>query len=572
MPSDRAVRQMKWWGWGDESIAFDPAERPGVLPYVEKHVGLAHAAEIRPPVSLDTIALRAPREAPGFLEAIGRALRTDQVVSGKLERVIHSYGKSFRDLWRVRQGMVDNPPDWVIYPETEEDVVAVIAAAATHGVVVVPFGAGSNITGCVEPSDRQGRPVVSLDMKRMDRVLAVDTASGLARIQAGALGPRMEEQLATHGFTLGHFPDSFQFSTLGGWIATRSAGMQSDKYGKIEDMVVALRVVTPSGTIVTRTVPRAASGIDLNHLCIGSEGTLGVITEATMRVHPHAPMQDTRGYLFRSFADGIAAMRDCVAADCLPSMTRVNDPGKTSLSFAFRPRRKGLARFTEPLLKKLLGRIHRLDFETVCLTLTTYEGTAEQVRRQRREVEAIYRRHGAVCLGSGPGRSFQKAKYDFPYTRDFLMDRGLIADVSETATTWSNLMPMYEAASAAVVRAMAEMGAKPWVGCHLSHSYRTGASLYFTFACKELPGRTLEQYLRAKKAIQDCFLAQGGTLSHHHAVGLEHLPWLEDEVSPAGLRAVAAIKQGVDPVGIMNPGKLVAGSMAEWGLPGSGQP
>ena len=220
-------------------------------------------------------------------------MRADQICDSRRERVIHAYGKGFRDLFRMRRGMAEGAPDLVLYPESEHDVLMTLRAAARHDVVVIPFGGGSNIAGCLERSERR-RMAVSLDMRRMRRVLEVDTESFTARIEAGAFGPDLEEQLNGYGLTLGHFPDSFLHSTLGGWIATRSAGMQSDKYGKIEDMVIALRMVTPVGVLATRTVPKSSNGIDVNHLCIGSEGTLGVITEATMqsssptRVAPHS--------------------------------------------------------------------------------------------------------------------------------------------------------------------------------------------------------------------------------------------------------------------------------------------
>jgi alkyldihydroxyacetonephosphate synthase len=465
--------------------------------------------------------------------------------------------------------LAEGAPDLVLYPENENDVLATLRAAARHDVVVIPFGGGSNIAGCLERSEA-GRMAVSMDMRRMRRVLAVDVESCTARIEAGAFGPDLEEQLNISGLTLGHFPDSFLHSTLGGWIATRSAGMQSDKYGKIEDMVIALRMVTPLGVLATRTVPKSSNGIDVNHLCIGSEGTLGVITEATMRVHPRPGVRRTHGYLFMEFEGGIAAMHECVRKECTPSMSRLNDPGKTALSLAFKPPSSGLSQAVAKCMKSYL-RVKGFDFARACLMLTTFEGSDRDVARQHRAVSAIYRRHGAVDLGPGSGKSFESSKYDFPHIRDFLMDRGVTSDVSETSTTWKNIVPLYRATTASLGAAILESGVKPWVGCHISHTYQCGASLYLTFACKQQDGREMEQYLRAKRTVQQSFMDHGATLSHHHAVGTEHLPWLTDEISPLGVLAVAAIKGGLDPDNIMNPGRLrpSASPFEDWTRVGS---
>jgi alkyldihydroxyacetonephosphate synthase len=403
-------------------------------------------------------------------------------------------------------------------------------------------------------------------------VLAVDTKSCTARIEAGAFGPDLEEQLQAYGLTLGHFPDSFLHSTLGGWIATRSAGMQSDKYGKIEDMVIALRMVTPQGVLATRIVPKSSNGINVNHLCIGSEGTLGVITEATMRVHPRSESRCTHGYLFLDFEGGIEAMHECVRKECVPSMSRLNDPDKTALSLAFKPPSSRLSQAVSGVMKSYL-RMKGFNFTRACLMLTTFEGSKSAVARQHSQVSAIYRRFGAVDLGPSSGKSFESTKYDFPHIRDFLMDRGITSDVSETSTVWSNIVPLYRATTMALSAAILDNDSKvkPWIGCHISHTYQCGASLYLTFACRQQQGQEMQQYLHAKRAVQQSFMDHGATLSHHHAVGTEHLPWLTDDISLVGVMAVAAIKGGLDPGNIMNPGRLrpSTSSFEEWSRVGS---
>lgn len=246
-----------------------------------------------------------------FLTDIQKVLSPEQIKTDKQQRLLHAYGKSFRDLWRIRNGIIESAPDVVIYPHNEQQVQAIVMAAHQHNVCIIPFGGGSNIAGCVEVKDVQNRMCVSLDMQFMNQVLMIDQHSGVARIQPGVFGPHLEEQLNQAGFTLGHLPDSFEYSTLGGWVATRSAGMQSDHYGKIEDMVLAIRMVTPSGTIITQNVPKCSNGINVNHFCIGSEGILGVITEVSVMIHALPPFKDYYGYFFPSFAEGVAAIYEC---------------------------------------------------------------------------------------------------------------------------------------------------------------------------------------------------------------------------------------------------------------------
>ena len=561
------IRHMKWWGWGHEDVTFDDSTKPELWPYLKRELGVD---EIRweKPVAFEDVTLPEQKNNEAFLAAIGAELGDGQVVDDKKSRLVHAAGKSFRDLWLMRHGQVQFAPDCVVYPDTEEDVALVVRAAHEHGVVLVPFGGGSNIAGCLVPSDRGGRMVVSLDMCRMHRVLEVDRYSLTARIQPGVYGQHLEDQLAEHGVTLGHFPDSFLHSTLGGWVATRSAGMQSDIYGKIEDMVISLRMVTPSGTIITRTVPKSSNGIDIKHLCIGSEGILGVITEVVVQVHHKPEKEDWYGWLFPDFTSGLDAIHECHRGDCMPTVTRLNDPKKTALSFAFKHPKTGIKDKIAKAFKWYIGNVKKIDFKQCCLMVVKYEGTPQAFNRIKNRVTAIYKKHRGVCLGAEPGRSFAKVKFDFPHLRDYVMDRSIMADVSETATTWDNLRTLHESGLADVEQAIKDTGVDAWVGCHLSHSYRTGASLYFTFGCLQREGREIEQYLYVKKAAEDAFMKNGGTLSHHHAVGTEHLPWVEEDLSPTGLKAVKALKAGLDPNDIMNPGKIIPSEkpLDDWGL------
>lgn len=547
-------KHMKWWGWGDVDAGFNSNSHPDFWPFAQSVLGIEREIPPTPPVPLESVQLPEATVNFHFLAELTSTLDASQVCNSRYERVVHAYGKGFRDLFRLRRGSAEGAPDLVVYPENENDVLLTLRAAARHDVMVIPFGGGSNISGCLERMETR-RMAVSLDMRRMRRVLAVDAESFTARVEAGVFGPDLEEQLSAHGVTLGHFPDSFLHSTLGGWIATRSAGMQSDKYGKIEDMVVALRMVTPEGVLATRTVPKSSNGIDVNHLCIGSEGTLGVITEATLQVHARPESRLVPAYLFPEFEAGLQAMRECVRKECMPSMVRLNDPDKTALSLAFKPPSSRLSQTAGKIFKRYL-RVKGFDLPRACLMLTAFEGRRDDVARQSRQVNSIYRKFGGVSLGSSAGRSFEATKYDFPHIRDFLLERDVTTDVSETATVWSNILPLYHATMEDIRAKILESGAPPWSGCHISHTYRSGASLYFTFGFMQQRGREMEQYLNVKRAAQQSFIDRGATLSHHHAVGTEHLPWLSADISPLGVKAVAAIKHGLDPDNIMNPGRL----------------
>jgi alkyldihydroxyacetonephosphate synthase len=403
----------------------------------------------------------------------------------------------------------------------------------------------------------------------MHRVIAIDAPSGLATIEAGALGPEIETQLNAAGFTLGHFPDSFTHSTLGGWIATRSSGMQSDLYGDIASITRAVRVVTPLGTLHTRPVPATATGPSVREMILGSEGRLGVITEATVQVHRLPAQRTILGYFFPEWNRALDAMAAIAASDAAPSVTRVSDPNETRFSLATRKAGGPLDRVISAGMRTYLQRAKGFDLGALCLSFIGFEGEPAHVKRQRGLVGKIVADYGGVCVGAGPGSLYDQKKFDTPYIRDFLLDRGAFADVSETATSWSNLATLYTATTAAAHDAFAELGVLGFVMCHLAHSYHSGACLYFTFAFRPDPaGRAeLEQYDRVKGAIQQAFVDNGGTLSHHHAVGLEHARWLAEDISPVGVGMIDALFSGVDPGRHCNPGKVTGARQASWPTP-----
>lgn len=549
---------MKWWGWGLEGVEFSHEDKPALAPFIREQIGLDVTRPVVPPPRFEELDVPAPQLPDALRRALERAVGADHVAVDARDRVVHARGKSLRDLVRQRRGEFPRLPDVVVRPGDEAAVAAVMRAALDADAVVIPFGGGSSISGSLEPPADERRPVISVDLERLDRVLAIDEHARLARIQAGALGPRLEAQLNARGWTLGHYPDSFTHSTLGGWIATRSSGMQSDRYGDIADLTRGLRVVTPHGLLVVRPHPAASNGPSVREMVLGSEGRLGIITEATVHVRRLPEQRVILGYLFPTFTAGLAAMRDLAASECSPSVTRVSDAPETQFSFATRKRPTVVDRLQSAALRAYLRRRKGFDLSQMCLAFIGYEGSARHVARERKAVGRIVARHGGLCVGSGPGTLYDQKKFDTPYIRDFLLDRGVAADVSETAAPWSELDRLYDAVNAAGHGAFAQLGVRGYLMCHLSHSYHAGACLYFTFAFDPTPGGDLlAEYAVVKRAIQQAFVDCGATLSHHHAVGTEHAEWLEQDLSTPGVRLVEGLFAGADPGRNLNPGKIV---------------
>jgi alkyldihydroxyacetonephosphate synthase len=553
------VKHMKWWGWGVEGVSFHhenkPAFRPFVINAIDLDVNTAPAA----PMSLDDLAIPAPLIGDQLLAELIDAVGAENAVQDDLDRIVHTYGKSARDLLRVRAGDIPRVPDVVVYPGNEAEVQVIVDRAVAADAVIIPYGGGSNISGSLHAPEDETRPVISLDLGRLNQVIDLDEDSGLARIQAGAQGPDLEEQLAVRGWTLGHFPDSFTHSTLGGWVATRSSGMQSDKYGDISDIARGMRVVMPGKVLEIRPLPHTSTGPSVREMVLGSEGRLGVITEVTVQVHRIPEVRLILGYLFPSWEAGLAAMQEISTSDAHPSITRVSDAKETAFSFATR-RKSGRISISSLISKGMMKVLQRRgwNLDEVCLSFIGYEGGKAHVARQKAIVKDIVSRHGGIVVGKGPGELYDQKKFDTPYIRDFLLDRGAIGDVSETAAPWSKLLPLYTNVLAAAEKVYAHLGVAGWIMCHLSHSYHSGACLYFTFAFKHDGVDPLGQYEPLKNAIQQAFVDSGGTLSHHHAVGTEHAAWLEQDISAAGVHMIDGLFTAMDPGLNLNPGKIIA--------------
>ena len=548
----------KWWGWGPEGIEYEMEGRPDFWPWVVQTVELGDDPARHPTVDRDQIVLPPSRLTQELSSALRLAVGDDNVREDDDDRLIHCYGRSFRDVARLRAGIIESAPDVIVYPGGHDDVVEIVEVASRHGASLIPFGGGTNIAGCVEADD-DGRPTITLDMRRMNRLLAVDVDSMTADLEPGMFGPQVEAALAPHGVALGHHPDSFIYSTLGGWLATRSAGTQSNVYGKIEDMVLGMTVVTPTGVVETKPLPAASTGPDLNRLFVGSEGTFGVITRATMRVHRIPEYEDYRMLLFPTYRDGFDALHESVREGYMPSLARLSDEMETELLFAAKHPSTGIQALIQGPMKRLLK---ARGYGRPAALVVAFEGPGPLTRELRRGAMAIFKKHRAFDLGTGPGESWKESRYDVPYLRDLMMEYGAIADSFETSAVWSKLMPLYESSTEALRRVIRDVtGFEGYIASHISHLYETGACLYYTVCtrCREgsTPEEAIEQYSEIKRVATETFVSGGGALSHHHAVGYEHRPWIERELSERGLASLRQLKDALDPDGIMNPGGLL---------------
>jgi alkyldihydroxyacetonephosphate synthase len=504
------------------------------------------------PVALEDVAMAEPALKTRALARLRDAVGEEWVRQDRLSRVTHSAGKGYPDLVRLRAGAPENAPDAVLYPESAAEVRAVLDVCADERVAVIPFGGGTSVVGGVEPLRGAMTAAISLDLGRIDHAHQVDTRSLTAVLGAGLRGPAVERELGRHGLTLGHFPQSWEYATLGGWVATRSAGQASTGYGSIDKLVAGLHCVTPSGEVGLRALPATAAGPGLRQLLVGSEGALGVITEATVRVRPQAGATHYEGWMFKGFEQGAEAFRALEQGHVIPDVARLSDEAET---------RQALTLSEGASLAQRAGRsyIGARGYANGCLAILGFEGTRQDVDGRRARARRVMRRGGGLALGAAPGRAWLRQRYEGPYLRDALLDQGIMGETLETAAPWSGLLGLYEAVRRAIGGALEARGTPGRVMCHISHLYPDGASLYFTFLARQEEGAELEQWWSAKSAACDAIVAAGGTITHHHAIGRDHVPWMPAEVGEQGVAMLSALKARVDPAGVLNPGKLIPG-------------
>jgi alkyldihydroxyacetonephosphate synthase len=537
---------MRWWGWGEDGQAVPLS--PAAEDLLSAELG-ADPSVRKPPVPFEQVSLPEPGLPEQLKERLVTVLGAEQVRDDRETRVGHAVGRSYPDLVRIRAGDASSAPDAVVFPSSTETIAATLGLCAEHRVAVVPFGGGTSVVGGVETVRDGFAGAIALDMGRLSATVEVDRTSLTARVDAGLLGPELERRLGEEGVTLGHFPQSFEFSTLGGWVATRSAGQASTGYGRIDELVRAVRCVTPAGELGTKAVPASAAGPSLRDLVVGSEGVLGVISEATVSVRPAPGARRYEGWSFASFAEGCDALRVMEQAGAAADVNRLSDEDETRLTMAL----ASSGSTTEKLGRRYL---RMRGHEGGCLAILGFEGSEERVEDRRRVAGGLLRAGGGVSLGHRPGDAWYRTRFTTPYLRDELLDRGVLVDTLETATTWSNLGKLHEAVREALRGALDGRGTPPLAMCHVSHLYPSGGSLYFTFLARQ-EDDALAQWRAAKTAASEAIVATGGTITHHHAIGRDHRQWLAAEDGELGIEVLRAAKQRLDPAGIMNPGKLL---------------
>lgn len=520
-------KPMLWRGWGDPAKATD---LPGPVRDLLRELLGVHPPQ-HPAVSLDQVRLPPAALPPAILAELTDITGAAHVHTDHESRVRHTRGKSTTDLLRMRAGDARDAPDAVVLPGSHEEVTEVLRVCSAHRVAVVPFGGGTSVVGGLTPVRRGFTGVVALDLSRLSRLVSVDRDSLLAELEAGLRAPEAERLLAGHGLTLGHFPQSYEYATLGGFAAARSAGQASTGYGRFDDMVMGMTVATPRGTLRLGRAPKSAAGPDLRQVMLGSEGAFGVITSLLLRVREAPAERLYEGWRFASFTAGTRALRELAQHGPLPAVLRLSDETETMV---------GLARPGDAAAKLSGG----------CLAIVGHEGA--DVTEARAKVAAVLSAHGGTGLGPGPGEAWESGRYAAPYLRDSLLAAGATVETLETATFWSNLPRLYDAVRLALHGALPS----PLVMCHISHVYATGASLYFTVVTAQRDD-PVEQWVTAKRAASEAIVTAGGTISHHHGVGRDHLPAYAAEIGELGVEILRGIKERLDPAGILNPGILL---------------
>jgi alkyldihydroxyacetonephosphate synthase len=496
-------------------------------------------------VDLSQVKLDPPAHVPDSIVAV---VGGEHVSADDESRVRHAAGRSYPDLVRLRSGILPGAPDAVVSPANAFEVAAVIEICARKGVAVVPFGGGTSVVGGVDPFKDRLKRLIALDLHRL-REVRIDRTSLTATLGAGLRGPEAEAALGAHRLTLGHFPQSFEYATIGGFAATRSAGQASSGYGRFDELVTALGMATPIGELRTLMTPHTAAGPALRQLALGSEGVLGAITEVTVRVRSTPEARRYEAWATADFDTACDQVRQLAQSDHLPDIVRISDESETRTTLALSGT-TGAKRAALDAYLKLRGK------RGGCIVIVGWEGTCDSVDRRRALALPILRR-GAAPLGQAPGRAWEHGRFEGPYLRDELMDLGYFVETLETSHTWSRLRELYDSVGTAIRRALQAGGTPGIVNCHLSHAYRDGASLYFTFVSRARTGQELEQWREVKTAACEAIVGCEGTITHHHAIGRDHAPFMLAEVGEVGVEALRAVKQRLDPAGVMNPGKLL---------------
>ncbi|MBE7515215.1 MAG: FAD-binding oxidoreductase [Chloracidobacterium sp.] len=494
-----------------------------------------------------------------FLKQLTTFLSEGQIDAGLDARVRHGHGHTQEEMFEIKYGRIGRIPDAVVFPETEEQVASLIVSAKQYSVVLIPFGGGTNVTDALRCRESESRMIVSVDMRRMNRIRWIDTENRTACIEAGAVGRHIMSQLENYGVTMGHEPDSVEFSTLGGWIATHASGMKKNKYGNIEDIVIDMTVAAADGTLQRlNQAPRESIGMDIRRLIFGSEGTLGIVTSAVVKLFPLPEVQEYGSVLFPAYEDGYAFMHDLVMGSTPPASCRLVDNLQFQFGLALKPASNSAAAdLMSKVQKFFVTKIKGFDpYKMVALTLV-FEGTRDEVERQQRDVYRIAKRHGGMKAGGDNGRRGYQLTYSIAYIRDFLMNYYIIAESFETSCQWSDALAICENVKRVLLEEYAKRGlpGKPFVTSRITQLYRTGVAIYFYFGFYfkgiEQPSKV---YLDLENIAREEILRCGGSLSHHHGVGKIRRQFMPEIMSETSLQWKTKLKEALDPSNIFASG------------------
>ncbi len=500
-----------------------------------------------------------PLENAAFLAELKQFLKEDQFTADGPLRLRHGHGQTQEEMFAIKYGKLERVPDLVVFPETEQQVVQLIGAAKQHNVSLIPFGGGTNVTDALRCEANEKRSIVSVDMRRMGRILWIDKANQMACIEAGAVGRNIASQLQTYGFTMGHEPDSVEFSTLGGWIATNASGMKKNKYGNIEDLVLDVTVATANGKLERATVvPRESVGADLRRLVFGSEGTLGIITSATVKIFPLPEVQTYGSILFPAFEQGVAFMRELAREAIPPSSVRLIDNLQFHFGLALKPEANGsLQTWKSQVEKFVVTKLKGVDLHKGVVCTLVFEGTRRDVADQERAVYRIASKFQGMKAGAENGRRGYQLTFSIAYIRDFLMNYYIIAESFETSAAWSDVIPLIENVKKRLTEEYVarQLPAKPFVTARVTQIYQTGAAIYFYFGfCYKGVPNPSEVYMELENIARQVILKSGGSLSHHQGVGKIRREFLPKVLSPVALEWKRGLKQTVDPENIFGVG------------------
>ena len=526
----------RWNGWGN--VDTDYPMPPSALEYLTKVLG---PLDQIPDASKESLLGAIPESHLPVHPLVDVAAET---------RLTHARGQSMRDWVDLRHGRAGTFPDGVAFPGTGEDVRVLLKFARDAGARVIPYGGGTSVVGHITPP-KMDAPILTLSLEKMTNLLDMDEISRLATFQAGVAGPQLEEQLKSRGYTLGHFPQSFEYSTLGGWIVTRSSGQQSYRYGKIEQLFAGGIMETPRGQLKMKPVPASAAGPDLREMVLGSEGRLGVITQATVRVRRVPEAEAFFGVFFPSWEQGSDAVREIVQNELPVSMLRLSNPLETETTLILSG--KSWVGMADRGLRAIgYG-------DTRCLLIFGVTGSTGPFKRTRREVSALCRKFGGLFVGTVVGHTWEKSRFRSPYLRNTLWERGVAIDTLETALPWSQVREASRAIPKAIVDAMSKRNEQVLAFSHLSHVYRDGASVYTTYIFRRTadPDELLARWESMKHDASLTIQRYGGTITHQHGVGTDNAPYLPAEKGTLGMDALRAVFKSFDPDGMMNPGKLL---------------